>query len=572
MVALQRLFFLGAAISCLLGSARRAKQADKSRRDVEKFVYIYMPAKHCTGKYEMEDYMGNGFPVWKKISDFLPDCWLCFDMKNVWQVSIEDPKNATGNEFHCNQGLISHSGKAQPYQLHRPWQVANGTAFHDEGEIVVTPKEADFTSAVDAAREAADALMKSAKAIVYVHVPNGHKDSTNCSGTYRKDSRIVNDLPVWKKTSGDSGSNRWLYYGTGNFWHIGTDAVEQENFCCNKGLLCHYGHALPDQLSGPWAWFDYEAAHFVVDDDIIVTSEEEAVKAAGEAKEALVKSAKETVYVHVAKGHEDVKDCIGIYHKENSIANGYPVWRKSSGASRWLYHSPTSWLISSDIAKQSNFESTKGYVSHSGSGQPYELTEPWISADENGVWTTDHETLVTSKEAAFAAAVNAAQKETPAAETETNPWLVETLRAAEQHQASQKAEDKRLAVKAKKKAAKAAKRERRASWHEEEERGIHVMHVASAEEERLAATVAEEAIEHMVEGGHVAADLAAHRASEAVPIQKQRRLAAAVASHRAEEAIPIQTESGASMTHGAEIGIAALGVLIFVALSSKLII
>jgi len=139
------------------------------------------------------------------------------------------------------------------------------------------PTEDSTSPAADTGSGKGKGKATEAQETVYINVPNGNKFQKDCTGTYQLESYRVNNLPVWRKTT---GSKRWLYNAKADdFWYIGDDDEKQKNFDCNEGYVRGHGRMLPYDLDQPWTVFDEEADEWIVDHGLLVALEADVLDA-----------------------------------------------------------------------------------------------------------------------------------------------------------------------------------------------------------------------------------------------------------------------------------------------------
>jgi len=89
---------------------------------------------------------------------------------------------------------------------------------------------------------------------IYIKVPGGSgttEDQQRCTGKYDlEEPDGPKGCPLWAHSNGE----RWLYLGDDDYWYVGDDEEQADNFMCSRGYIRHLSSpgVPPHELGGPW--------------------------------------------------------------------------------------------------------------------------------------------------------------------------------------------------------------------------------------------------------------------------------------------------------------------------------
>lgn len=128
----------------------------------------------------------------------------------------------------------------------KPTQVKS-SAGADKKTCIKEPVEDE----APAAEENGDDTASSELHVKVPMVPGATQDQLKCSGKYTLvPNAEANGMPVWAHTKG----NRFVYFGTDDYWYIGDEEEQDLSFECDQGYIRHEsdGELWPTLLTGPW--------------------------------------------------------------------------------------------------------------------------------------------------------------------------------------------------------------------------------------------------------------------------------------------------------------------------------
>jgi len=306
-------------------------------------LYITSPKgqQQCAGEYALlEGVEANGEAVWEQSGGSF---WLYSSGNGMWIVGGRDAKEKNFKSAHGLMFNRTLHGGATPDRVGGVWERLDDEQWRVDEKITVSKVcHRPFS--------------------LRVVTPNGHQRS---AGEYVLVPDVMgNGLPVWKQQNGKS----YLYAGNNGSWIIGGADAKEKNFKCSRGVIYSKnasGGLMPDKVGGVWLRLSGDKFH-----------EDSAISVA-------IKPS--PLYVTAPNGQQR---CAGEYTPvSDRMANGYPLWKHTSGKCFLYSGSNGMWIIGGTDAEAKDFKCTRGviYCKNAHSGQmPEKMTfGSWLRLDKD---------------------------------------------------------------------------------------------------------------------------------------------------------------------------------------------